>query len=349
MRALVLGLALLVLPLPAMAEPAWSARLEAKLAALEAGFDGELGVVVRPLGSDERFGWRADESWYLASLIKVPVAIELMARVEAGEAALDERLVLHESDYVDGAGPTNWAPPGAELTLHQLLVAMLTVSDNTASDMLIRRLGLEAVNRRAQALAPGGESLGPITSLVDVRRHVYGGLHPRAVSLSGLDFIELRKRPSDAARLDWLARRLEVPHEALRWRSLDDAFAAYYATDLNSGRLDAFAELLAALGEGRALGPAATARLLSVMERTTSGERRLKAGLGPGVRFAHKTGTQHRRSCDAGIATLADGAGSHRVAIVACARGELNLARNEQVLAAVGRAIREVGPLAASF
>ncbi len=346
MRALVLGFALLVLPLPAMAEPAWAARLEARLATLEAGFDGELGVVVRPLGSDERFGWRADESWYLASLIKVPVAIELMARVDAGEVALDERLVLHESDYVDGAGPTNWAPPGAELTLHQLLVAMLTVSDNTATDMLIRRLGLAAVNRRAQALAPaGGESLGPITPLVDVRRHVYAGLHPRAVSLSGLDFIELQKRASDAARLDWLARRLEVPREALLLTSLDDAFAAYYATDLNSGRLDAFAELLAALGEGRALGPASTARLLSVMERTTSGARRLKAGLGPGVRFAHKTGTQHRRSCDAGIATLADGAGSRRVAIVACARGEKDLERSERVLAAIGRAIREIGPL----
>ena len=259
---------------------------------------------------------------------------------------LDERLVLYESDYVDGAGPTNWAPPGAELTLRQLLEAMLTASDNTASDMLIRRLGLEAVNRRAQALAPkAGASggLGPITPLVEVRRHVYGGLHPRAVSLSGLDFIELRKRASDAARLDWLARRLEVPPEALRLPSLDAAFAAYYATDLNSGRLDAFADLLVALGEGRALGPAATASLLSVMARTSSGERRLKAGLGPGVRFAHKTGTQHRRVCDAGIAVRGEGAATRRAVIVACTRGELDLARNERVLAAVGRAVREVG------
>ncbi|MFY0990566.1 serine hydrolase [Halomonas sp. C05BenzN] len=338
-------LSLLLAPVScALAEADWKARLEARLATLEAGFDGEFGVVVRPLGGGEPFGWRADESWYLASLVKVPVAIELLARAEAGTLSLDERLVLHESDYVDGAGPTNWAPPGAELSLRDLLEPMLTVSDNTASDMLIGLLGLEAVNRRAAAMTGEG-GLEPITTLVDVRRHVYAGLHPRAFELSGLDFIELQKRDDDAARLDWLAGRLGIPRESLRLGSLDAAFAAYYATGLNSGRLDAFAELLAALGEGRALGPAATARLLSTMERTTSGERRLEAGLGRELRFAHKTGTQHRRSCDAGILTLGEAADTRRLVIAACTRGEREVERAERVLAAIGRSIREVGVL----
>jgi beta-lactamase class A len=352
---------LLALPsggLSAGAAPAWGPTLAARLAALEASGEDELGLHVRVLGEGgERFGWRDDETWYLASLVKVPVAVELLARVEAGELSLDERLLLRERDYVDGAGPTNWAEPGTTLTLRELLEPMLTESDNTATDLLIARLGLEAVNRRAERLTGGG--LGPITPLIEVRREAYGRLHPGARELTGMDFIALRRVEEDAARLDALAERLGVPHSALALPSLDAAFDAYYssglsagarssglsagASGLNAGRLDAFGELLAAIGEGRALGPAATAELLAIMERTTSGEARLKAGLGPGIRFAHKTGTQHRRSCDAGITFHGEGAAEHRVVVVACTRGERDSARSERVLREVGRALRETG------
>ncbi|TFH87184.1 serine hydrolase [Billgrantia azerbaijanica] len=341
MRALLLVLVLLLAPSAALAEPDWAVRLAARLGALESRLDGELGVAVRPLDGGTHFGWRADEAWYLASLVKVPVAIELMARVEAGTLSLDERLALRAADYVDGAGPTNWAPPGSELALGALLEAMLTESDNTATDLLIRRLGVAAVNRRARALIPPRHGpLGPITPLVEVRRHLYRQLHPRAAALTGLDFIELHKQESDADRLTWLVERLDLAPAALHRPSLDAAFDAYYASGLNSGRLDAMAELLAALGEGRALGKAATGRLLAVMARTRRGERRLEAGFGPGIRFAHKTGTQRRRACDAGIASRQAGDDRQRVAIVACVRGAAE-ARAERALAAVGRALRE--------
>ena len=326
--------------------PAWAKRLDARLALLEAGFDGELGVHIWKLdnaGQEARYGWRDRETWYLASLVKVPVAIELMARVEAGSASLDDRLALRRSDYVDGAGPTNWASPGSELSLRELLEPMLTVSDNTASDMLIHFLGLVSVNRRAQSLVTEPAGLGPITTLVDVRRHVYSQLHPDAFGLTGLDFIELRKLESDEQRLRWLARRLGIERDSLQLPSLEEAFRAYYATDLNAGRLDVFAELLVALGEGRALGAEATAELLAILSLTRSGERRLKAGLGRDIRFAHKTGTQHRRACDAGIASHGQGSARQRAVVVACTRGMLNAARSEQRLAAVGRAIYESG------
>lgn len=133
-----------------------------------------------------------------------------MARVEVGETTLEERLILEERHYIDGAGPTNWHDPGTPLTLGELLVAMLTVSDNTATDMLIEHLGLSAINRRAAALVDEPRRLGPITRLVDVRREVYGALHPAARELTGLDFIALQKQPDDARRLAWLVDRLEL-------------------------------------------------------------------------------------------------------------------------------------------
>lgn len=331
-----------LLALPAAAGPAWGPELESRLAALEAEGDDELGLHLRVLGEGgERFGWRDDETWYLASLIKVPVAVELLARVEAGELSLDETLVLRERDYVDGAGPTNWAESGAVLSLHELLEPMLTESDNTATDLLIARLGLAAVNDRAERLA--GSGLGPITTLLEVRHEAYGRLHPGARELTGMDFILLRQIEDDARRLDALAERLKVSRSALELPSLDAAFAAYYDGGLNAGRLDAFGELLAAIGEGRALGPAATARLLAIMAQTVSGEARLKAGFGPDIRFAHKTGTQHRRSCDAGIASRGEGVGERRMMVVACTRGERDIERSEATLREVGRAIRESG------
>ena len=337
----------LVMAAPALAGGAWESELEARLAALEAEGDDEIGLYVQELGAGgltqrgQPFGWRDDETWYLASLIKVPVAVALLARRETGELSLDEPLVLEERDYVDGAGPTNWAEPGTTLTLGELLEPMLTESDNTATDLLIGRLGLGAVNARAQALSGGG--LGPITTLLAVRREAYGQLHPGARELTGMDFILLRQVEDDEQRLDALAERLGVTPAALALPSLDAAFAAYYASGLNAGRLDAFGALLAAIGEGRALGPAATAELLAIMARTTSGEARLKAGLGPDIRFAHKTGTQHLRSCDAGIAFRGAGAAERRWAVVACTRGERDIERSEATLREVGRAIRESG------
>ena len=340
--ALIAGLLLAGPAAGLSAGPVWGPELASRLAALEAAGDDEIGLYLREPGEGgERFGWRHDESWYLASLIKVPVAVELLARVEAGELALDETLMLRERDYVDGAGPTNWAEPGTPLSLGELLEPMLTESDNTATDLLIGRLGLAAVNERARALSGGG--LGPITSLLAVRREAYGRLHPGARELTGMDFIRLRQVEDDERRLDALAERLTVPRSALALPSLDAAFAAYYDGGLNAGRLDAFGELLATIGEGRALGPGATARLLAIMAQTVSGEARLKAGFGPDIRFAHKTGTQHRRSCDAGIATRGEGAAERRMVVVACTRGERDIERSEATLREVGRAIRESG------
>ena len=76
--------------------------------------------------------------------------------------------------------------PGKALSVRYLLDQMLIHSDNTASDMLIRLVGIEQVNAVTRELVP--EGFGPITTLADVRRLIYGELHPAARTLSGKDF-----------------------------------------------------------------------------------------------------------------------------------------------------------------
>ncbi|PAU78967.1 serine hydrolase [Halomonas salipaludis] len=329
---------------------AWQAPLEARLAELEGDFPGQLGVYVQDLHSGEALSWRGEQHWYLASLIKVPVAVELFARRDEGALGLDEHMTLTRSDYVDGAGQTNWQEPGSRLTLRFLLDEMLTVSDNTASDMLIRRVGLAASNRRAREMvaAAGGDpdQLGEITSLLEVRRALFGELHPGARELGGMDYIALRHNDDLATRVAAFAERLGVAPGELAVEGYDAAFDAYQDSGLNGGSLMAFGDLLATLARGApgqaGLSAASREALLAVMQRTRSGEARLKAGFGDDVIFAHKTGTQHRRTCDAGIAQR----GSDRqVAVVACTRGPLAVTIHERLLAEVGAAIEASGVL----
>ncbi|MCA8863232.1 serine hydrolase [Halomonas sp. SBBP1] len=334
----------------------WQGDLSARLQAIEGVFEGELGVYVQNLASGEAYSWRADDPWYLASLIKIPVAAQVLAERQAGNLTLDERLTLAQSDFVDGAGPTNWHDPGTPISIRYLMEQMITVSDNTASDMLIDRVGLEAVNQRARSMiaASGGNpaDIGPISKLVEVRQGVYGELHPDARALGGMDFIALRQHPV-SQRGQALARALGVNVDTFTQPDYDHAFDAYEATGENVGTLRAYGDLLASLRpvqRGRAmedLDAEQRQTLLDVMERTSSGKQRLKAGLGSSISFAHKTGTQQRRSCDAGIAERdnADSATQGPWVIVSCTRGPLAVSAHERALASVGEALRYSGAL----
>ncbi|MBL1269199.1 MAG: serine hydrolase [Halomonas sp.] len=334
----------------------WQGDLTARLKAIEGVFEGELGVYVQNLASGEAYSWRADDPWYLASLIKIPVAAQVLAERQAGTLTLDERLTLAQSDFVDGAGPTNWHDPGTPISIRYLMEQMITVSDNTASDMLIDRVGLEAVNQRARTMiaASGGnpDEIGPISKLVGVRQGVYGELHPDARALGGMDFIALRQHPV-SQRGQALARALGVNEDTFTQPDYDHAFDAYEATGENVGTLRAYGDLLASLRpvqQGRAmedLDAEQRQTLLDVMERTSSGKQRLKAGLGSSISFAHKTGTQQRRSCDAGIAERdnADSTTQGPWVIVSCTRGPAAVSAHERALTRVGEALRYSGAL----
>jgi beta-lactamase class A len=331
--------AAVTLPDGATAAPAWATQLQHALDAIPTGRGVALGVHVHDLASGVAVGLRDGEAWYLASMVKVPVAIAVLRGVEAGHWTLDTPLRVRADDRVDGAGRTNAQPLAAPLALRWLLEEMLQASDNTATDMLIGLVGLEAVQAVADALAPG---YGHLTTLAEVRRQVYGQLTPAAARLRGADLLRLQALPGDAQRLQLLAQLTGEPPAQFRLRTLEAAYAAYYRGGLNAAPLAAHGQLLAALAQGRALSPAWTAWLLDAMERSRTGAQRLKAGLPPLARLAHKTGTQRRRTCDGGLLRPAghDAAG---LVVVACVRGEPSLARAEALLRAVGAALCRAG------
>jgi beta-lactamase class A len=302
-----------------------------------------LGVFVQDLDSRQSASYNADQRWYLASMVKVPVAIAVLRGVQRGDYSLDTPLTLRADDYVDGAGSTNRKPVGSAIAIRTLLEQMIIYSDNTASDMLIDLVGIADVNAVVKSLVP--HAAWNITPLSEVRQQVYGALAPAGQQLSGKNLIRLNSEKVDAQRLELLSQMVGVPVANFDLPTLDAAYNAYYATGLNSGRLDAYGELLAKLANGLALNATQTDYLLTLMERVATGRNRLKAGLPVGTKFAHKTGTQRRRTCDAGLIRTSENGHERRVVVVACGRDDASLNRSELALKQVGVAICRSGLL----
>jgi beta-lactamase class A len=132
--------ALLILPLQA-APPVVPASAAARLAALEARAGGRLGVAVLDTGSGRRLGHRGGERFPLCSTFKVLLAGAVLARVDAGQEALDRRLSYSQADLLDYAPVTTAHVAEGGLTVRDLCAAAVEVSDNTAANLLLRTLG----------------------------------------------------------------------------------------------------------------------------------------------------------------------------------------------------------------
>lgn len=82
-----------------------------------------------------------------ASVIKIPILAEMMRMADRNELSLDETYTLTSDDIVGGSGELQQAGPGGEYTLEFLAREMIRVSDNTATNIIIRRIGMERINR----------------------------------------------------------------------------------------------------------------------------------------------------------------------------------------------------------
>jgi beta-lactamase class A len=95
---------------------------------------------------------RADEIFPAASLAKIPIAIELMRRVDMGQYDLAERLDTSGVARAGGGGVLDYLDPTTQLTLGDLMTLMLIVSDNTASNVLLDLVGMGEVNETMSRL-----------------------------------------------------------------------------------------------------------------------------------------------------------------------------------------------------
>lgn len=123
------------------------------------GANGTIGIAVRG-AEGELFARHGGRRFRAASTIKVPIMIEAYRQVERGTLSLADRHVLRDADFVPGSGVLRNLHAGLELTLADLLSLMIAVSDNTATNLILDRIGLDAVNETMQALGMTGSILG---------------------------------------------------------------------------------------------------------------------------------------------------------------------------------------------
>jgi beta-lactamase class A len=113
---------------------------------------GQWGVYAQNLVSGQEVRWQEHAVFPSASTIKVPILVELLRRVEEEHLSLDRCLIMRHEDQVGGSGVLVDLTPGTRWRLRDLATLMITVSDNTATNLLIDYLGVEAVNRTLRRL-----------------------------------------------------------------------------------------------------------------------------------------------------------------------------------------------------
>ena len=112
-----------------------------------------VSMAVRSLAdSSAQFAYRADERVPSASVIKLPIMIDVMERVKAGTLDPDEIHILTDSEKVGGDGVLKTYSHRSRIAYRDLLQLMMIYSDNTATNIFINELGMAAINQRMQTL-----------------------------------------------------------------------------------------------------------------------------------------------------------------------------------------------------
>ncbi|MGB9836773.1 MAG: serine hydrolase [Candidatus Saccharicenans sp.] len=124
-----------------------------QLQAISENTDGVLGLAIKDLNTGQAFFLNEREIFPQASSIKITILLEVLKQAEEGRLRLDEFLELKPEVKV-GGGPIlcYLGNPSLKLSIRDLCVLMVVLSDNTATNMLIDRVGMKAINDRLASL-----------------------------------------------------------------------------------------------------------------------------------------------------------------------------------------------------
>ena len=128
-------------------------KLQEQIHAVDQQLDGVLAVGIKDLTSQEEFFINPDEIMPQASSIKITVLAQLYLQAQQGKLKLTDEYVVRKEDLAPGSDIMLGLTPGVtRLTLRDLATMMIAVSDNSATNVLIDRVGLENVNSMLEGM-----------------------------------------------------------------------------------------------------------------------------------------------------------------------------------------------------
>ncbi|MGE5591235.1 MAG: serine hydrolase [Bacillota bacterium] len=143
---------------------------------------GTFGVVLDDLTGGAHWEHQADVPFYAASVIKVPIMVEAFHQAHNGLLDLDrERLTWTRADQVGGDGVIRLLTPGTRLSVRDLITLMIVISDNAATNLLIDRLGRDAIRQCLKRCGMSHSSFYNKLSVVPTEREGVNTISPRDV------------------------------------------------------------------------------------------------------------------------------------------------------------------------
>src|SRR5438445_13561445 len=128
-------------------------KLEVAIKDVDRNLDGVLAVAILDLSTGQKYLFHADEVLPTASSIKIAILAELYHQVQQGKLKLTDLYILQQSDLVGGSGIAEALTPGTtRLTIRDVAALMISVSDNSATNIIIDRVGMENVNALLDSL-----------------------------------------------------------------------------------------------------------------------------------------------------------------------------------------------------
>ena len=253
-----------------------------KLDAMASRFGGRIGFYARNLADGAEYSWNGEQRFPPASVIKLPVMIELYRQAAAGSLDLDAKEPLPHDVSTHGSGVLKRREGPIGLTLREYCRLMMVYSDNMATDLVMRTVGLGAVNRFLRKLG-----LENTRASMELGRWHYliVGLTEAPISRENDDRILERMR---AGKYD---------NDGLGYSdSLDNNVCA--PRDVGS--------LLARLYRGELASRPDTDEMLELMRASTH-KRTIAKYVKEGIRVANKYGGSRRIAADSGIVELPAG------------------------------------------
>lgn len=240
--------------------------------------NAQIGVAIRHVESGEELMIDADTPVPLASVVKIPVLVEALRQLQDGQLRLDDRWTLRHGFKALGSGILAQFDDGLTPTVKDLLTLMIIISDNTATDMLINRLGVEAISNHMHQLGLTH------THVARTLREIFEDMLPSA----------------DPDQDRYELARWHVEHGVRR-----DGFSYSLGPDNNVSTPREMTCLMEMIFKAEVLDREACDSILEILLKQQLNNR-LPRFLPAGTRVAHKTGTFSGVRNDCGIIYVND-------------------------------------------